>query len=219
MRKAALSVDELKGSGFEEIGCWELNEARELIHKIDLPKRAGVYAFAIDGIVQYVGLASKSLHQRINFYRKPGTGQVTNLRLNEIIRDQIGSGAKVQILVAHPADTKWNGLTIKGPEGLEAGLIADFDLPWNVRGSASIVLPVNAVSATSVKRHSGRAGRILELLQNKPGLTGGEIAAAIYGSKGSQPQVNALLHQLMESGYIERRGLGGTDPYRYFSKG
>ena len=112
MSKAALFVNQLKAAGFEEIGCWELNDDRQLAHKIDLQKRAGVYAFAIDGIVQYVGLASKSLHQRLNFYRKPGASQATNVRLNEIISDQIFGGATVQILVAHPADTKWNGLTM-----------------------------------------------------------------------------------------------------------
>lgn len=122
-------------SGFVEVGCWELNENRDLAHQIDLPTKAGVYVFAIDGIVQYAGLASKSVRQRLGFYRKPGPSQRTNVRLNEIIRGHLHQGATVQILVAHPPDHDWNGLRISGAEGLEAGLIAEFDLPWNVRGS------------------------------------------------------------------------------------
>ena len=134
MSKPTLRVEKLTACGFAEVGCWELSEASDLTHSIDLPKRPGVYAFAIDGVVQYVGLASKSLHQRLNFYRKPGASQRTNVRLNEVIRGQIGAGAVVQIFVAHPPDQHWNGFKISGAEGLEAGLIADFHLPWNVRG-------------------------------------------------------------------------------------
>lgn len=129
-----LSTERLVAAGFEEVGCWELNSARDLTHRIGLPQRAGVYAFAINGVVQYVGLASKSLRQRLGFYRKPGPSQRTNVRLNEIIRGHTEKGATVQILIGHPPDFEWNGLKISGAEGLEAGLIAEFDLPWNVRG-------------------------------------------------------------------------------------
>jgi hypothetical protein len=123
--------------GFAEVGCWELNSARDLVHRAELPTQAGVYAFAIDGIVQYVGLASKSLRQRFGHYRKPGPSQRTNIRLNEIIRGHIANGTVVRIAIAHPPDFVWNGLRISGAEGLEAGLIATFDLPWNMRGAMS----------------------------------------------------------------------------------
>ena len=137
--KQALTVARLIDSGFQRVGCWEFTSSRELTHSIDLPRSAGVYAFAIDGIVQYVGLASVSLHQRLGLYRKPGISQRTNLRLNEIIRDQLGNGVVVEILVASPPDHDWNGLRINWAEGLEAGLIAEFNLPWNMRGSAPVV--------------------------------------------------------------------------------
>lgn len=130
-----LTTERLLAAGFEVVGCWELSDASDLTHAIDLPVKAGVYAFAIDGIVRYVGLASKSLRQRLGFYRKPGPSQRTNIRLNEIIRGHIGEGTTVQILIAHPPDFEWNGLRISGAEGLEAGLIAEFDLPWNMRGT------------------------------------------------------------------------------------
>lgn len=135
MTRIKLTAECLLAAGFVEVGCWELNSARELAHRIKVPAVSGVYAFAINGIVQYVGLASKSLRQRLGFYRKPGTSQRTNIRLNEIIRANLGSGLKVEILLAQPPDSEWNGLKIRGAEGLEAGLIAEFDLPWNVRGS------------------------------------------------------------------------------------
>lgn len=134
MTDRTLTVERLVAAGFTEVGCWELNDARDLTHSIDLPRKPGVYAFAIDGIVQYVGLASRSLHQRLGFYRKPGPSQRTNIRLNEVIRGHLGEGRTVQVLIGHPPDQEWNGLRISGAEGLESGLIAEFDLPWNVRG-------------------------------------------------------------------------------------
>lgn len=134
--QSPLTTERLLAAGFTQVGCWELNDARDLAHSIQLPDKSGVYAFAIDGIVQYVGLASKSIRQRLGFYRKPGASQRTNIRLNEVIRGHIGNGATVQILVAHPPDYDWNGLKMSGAEGLEAGLIADFDLPWNMRGTS-----------------------------------------------------------------------------------
>lgn len=135
MSKSKLTVMRLLESGFAEVGCWELSHTRDLTHRIDLPAVPGVYAFAIDGAVQYVGLASRSVRQRLGFYRRPGASQRTNVRLNEMIRGHIDQGSVVQILTAHPPDHEWNGLRVSGAEGLEAGLIAEFDLPWNMRGT------------------------------------------------------------------------------------
>ena len=138
MSKPLLSVEHLKTGGFTEAGCWTLCNEGSLRHEVDLPKQAGVYAFAIDGVVQYVGLASKSLAQRLSFYRKPGASQATNIRLNGIIREALRSGSTVQILTASPPDQRWNGVTIKGAEGLEAGIISEFQVPWNIRGATRI---------------------------------------------------------------------------------
>jgi hypothetical protein len=172
MSKPSLSVERLTTAGFEEIGCWELNDARDLAHSIDLPKQAGVYAFAVDDIVQYVGLASRSLHQRLNFYRKPGASQRTNIRLNEIIKGRIDHGTTVRILVAHPPDQEWNGFKVKGAEGLEAGLIAEFDLPRNMRGTQPAVVKPTRSSPQGVKKpQSGVAQKIEELVRRRPGMT------------------------------------------------
>ena len=215
MGKEALTVRRLLDCGFQQVGCWELNAASDLTHKIELPARAGVYAFAIDGAVQYVGLASKSVRQRLGFYRKPGSSQLTNVRLNELIRGHIRKGVTVEILIAHPPDFDWNGLKISGSEGLEAGIISRFHLPWNKRGSDTGG-PDAASIAPLVGERLSRAARILALLRDQPGLTGGEIARAIYGPNGTQPQVNPLLHKLISEGTLQRRGLGRSDPYRYY---
>jgi len=215
MRKPTLTTKRLFDGGFTEAGCWELNSARDLSHSISLPKSAGVYAFAVNGIVQYVGLASKSLHQRLGFYRKPGVSQRTNIRLNEVIRGELAKGTIVQILTAQPDDHQWNGFTVKGAEGLEAGLISEFDLPWNVRGAVGAPALAPA-KANKPGRRSGVADQILELIKRRPGMTELEIAKAIHGPGAVQPQVNQHCRKLVKEGCIERQGSGGNlDPFVY----
>lgn len=219
MSKPVLTVERLIDGGFQEIGCWELNAVRDLSHSIDLPRKAGVYAFAIDGVVQYVGLASVSLHQRLNFYRKPGASQRTNIRLNGIIKARIEEGATVRILVAHPPEQKWNGFLIKSAEGLEAGLIADFELPWNMRGTnPTRASPRVAPAADPDQTKSGRAAdRVLDLVKRRPGLTELEIARALHGPSAVQQQVNKECRKLVKGGQIIRRGHGGAaDPFTHY---
>jgi hypothetical protein len=215
MTKPQLTVERLLTSGFAEVGCWELNEVSDLHHRVELPARAGVYAFAIDGIVQYVGLASKSIRQRLGFYRKPGVSQRTNIRLNEIIRNHLKKRTIVRILVAHPPDQLWMGFCIKGAEGLEAGLISEFELPWNMRGVRP-QLNESAAPTGQVARPRHVAQQILELVSRRPGMTELEIAKAIHGPAALQQQVNQHCRALLKNGQVQRRGSGGAaDPYTY----
>ena len=217
MTKPPLTVERLRDGGFEELGCWEVSEVNALRVSAPLPAKAGVYAFAIDGVVQYVGVAANSLKQRFGFYAKPGRTQTTSIRLNETIRGRTADGSTVQVLVAHPSDGDWNGLKISGPEGLEAGLIRDFDLPWNVRGAR----PTASVQpATATRKPGGRvlgvSNRILELVRRRSGMTELEIATAIYGPAAVQQQVNQHCRALLRNGRLQRRGSGGpSDPYVY----
>lgn len=218
MAKPTLTAERLISGGFKEVGCWELNSARDLVHSIDLPKSAGVYAFVIDGVAQYVGLASKSLRQRLGFYRKPGVSQRTNVRLNEIIRDKLAKGTVVQIFTAQPSDHEWNGFRVKGAEGLEAGLIDEFDLPWNMRGAVRAVALASGSPPSS--RQSGIAARIVELVRHRPGMTELEIAKAIYGPGAAQQQVNQHCRSLLKQGQVERNGGGGPAyPFTYRARG
>lgn len=217
MAKAPLPVEHLLRNGFHEVGGWELGHANNLQCGIQLPDKAGVYAFAIDGVVQYVGLASTSVRQRFGFYRNPGSTQPTNIRLNKIIREQIGLGRAVQILVAHPPEFNWNGLRVSGAEGLEAGLIAEFNLPWNKRGTTRVVVTAGPRSARERPSRQGDISRkITELVKRRPGMTELEIARAIYGPSAVQQQVNQQCRALVRAGVMERRGGGGaTDPFTY----
>jgi hypothetical protein len=215
LSKPQLTVEQLRKSDFQEIGCWELNSARDLSHSLYLPSKPGVYAFAIGGVVQYVGLASQSVRQRLGFYRKPGNSQRTNVRLNEIIRERLAEGARVEILIAHPPDQQWNGLVIKGAEGLEAGLIGEFDLPWNMRGTQT-ARPL-LTPAPEARAGDRLADRILGVVRRRPGMTELEIARAVCGPAAVQQQVNQDCRLLVSRNSIRRVGRGGrNEPFTYF---
>lgn len=133
--RAALTVEQLEAAGFATAATWRFSSVGALEADQPLPKAAGVYAFAIDGQVQYVGLATMGLARRLRFYARPGATQRTSQRLNARLNSELAAGRSVKILVAVPEDLTWNGLPVSGAAGLELGLIQGFHLPWNIRGT------------------------------------------------------------------------------------
>ena len=133
-----LVVEILIKGHFSLIGSWELDAAELLVLAGAAPKEPGVYVFAMDGIAQYVGVASANLAQRLYFYRKPGPTQLTNIRMNAVLREALEKGRAIDIYTATPPQLEWSGWPVSGPEGLEAGIIRSYALPWNVRGAPSV---------------------------------------------------------------------------------
>jgi hypothetical protein len=106
-----------------------------LIFAGNAPKHPGVYIFVQAGSARHVGVASRSLAQRLYMYSRPGISQRTNIRLNAALRDELAVGSIVDVYVANPPDLEWNGWKVSGAEGLEAAIIRNFRLPWNRRGT------------------------------------------------------------------------------------
>lgn len=131
--KPALTAAALLAGGFEASGS--IDRTPDGLAMPALPKQAGVYAFAQDGVVQYVGVATRSLAQRLNGYARPGPTQTTNQRVSAMLLRLLDEGAEIDILCACPPDLEWNGFVISGSVGLEAGLILHHHLPWNIRGA------------------------------------------------------------------------------------
>ncbi len=132
--KPTLNVSELQEAGFIHAASWAVNEAG-LMLDLAPSKEPSVYAFAISGVVQYIGVATGGLKGRLYGYIRPGRGQPTNMRIHQLIRDQLTQGNEVQVLVASPEASSWNGLPVHASAGLELGLIHAHHLPWNVRSS------------------------------------------------------------------------------------
>lgn len=133
--KPPLDVQTLLNSGFQRASEWSLDDAGVLVLTEALPNGVGVYAFARDGVVLYVGVATMGLAKRVYFYAKPGVSQRTSLRLNDNIRRELQATARIEVLIAQPADMEWNGLPVHGAAGLELGLIKAYSLPWNMRSA------------------------------------------------------------------------------------
>lgn len=208
MSERELRVGQLLERGFAEMTCWTVG-AERLDPPRDLPAQRGVYAFAIGERVLYVGLASRSLKQRLNFYARPGASQRTNVRLNATIAERIREGQTVRILIAHPEDTSWNGWRISGSEGLEAAFIEDYDLPWNRKGtnSSAAAATVSSPARTNTKARRARGSvplAIYEFIHANPGCTELEIAKGVFGPNALQPQANSYCRKLVEAGRIER---------------
>ncbi|RYE38769.1 MAG: hypothetical protein EOP21_11660 [Hyphomicrobiales bacterium] len=64
-----LLVQTLVEGQFRCIGAWRIDATGVLEFDGIMPKEPGVYAFAMDGVAQYVGVASASLAKRLYFYR------------------------------------------------------------------------------------------------------------------------------------------------------
>jgi hypothetical protein len=133
--KSPLSTEELVSGGFEISGRWILSDAGELNIDRPLPSAVGVYAFAKGGIVLYVGVATMGLGKRLCFYRRPGATQRTSRRINGILKDELKAVPFIDILVAMPPDSEWNGLPVHGAAGFELGLIKKYTLSWNKRSA------------------------------------------------------------------------------------
>ena len=133
--KPGLSKETLLSHGFSLAAEWRLSEDGAIYLSAALPKCEGVYAFSMDAIVQYVGVATMGLARRLYHYAKPGISQRTSIRINGVIRDLLTGGGAVEILYACPDHMEWNGLPVHGSAGLELGLIKTFDLPWNQRSA------------------------------------------------------------------------------------
>lgn len=133
--KPPLRVETLIEGGFTLAGRWMLSKANDLVPDRALPKGNGVYAFVKGDLVLYVGLATMGLAKRLYFYGKPGVSQLTNIRLNSIIKAELEAASSINIYTAEPADLEWNGLPVHGSAGLELGLIKKYALPWNVRSA------------------------------------------------------------------------------------
>lgn len=131
--KPALLASDLTTQGFQ--ACGPIRISAGSLSLPETPKDGGVYAIAQDGVVQYVGVASRSLSQRLRGYARPGPAQTTNRRVSAILLDLVERGVTVELFCACPPDFDWNGLVIKGALGLEAGLILHYHLPWNIRGA------------------------------------------------------------------------------------
>jgi len=106
---------------------------------------------------------------------------------------------------------------MSGPEGLEAALIEDFYLPWNMRGSETEVLrpSTNPEPSDGRRPHGSVPSAIARFVALNPKCTELQIAKGVFGPKAVQPQANSYCRKLVERGVLERLP---TRPVTYLLK-
>ncbi len=130
--RGELEAIALEQAGFVRLGSWAAVDGRIALDT-PAPRDPGVYAFVIDGKVMYVGVTHASFHQRMGNYRLGNTSQRTSSRINLKIAEELAGGRRVEIYLATPLQSEWNGLPVNVAAGLEEGLIQRFGPPWNLR--------------------------------------------------------------------------------------
>jgi hypothetical protein len=128
----------LLDAGFRILGEWMALADGEFELSAKAPPEAGVYAFVVDGWVNYVGLTQSGLRARLGHYRQGHEGQRTSARVKALIAAALSEGKKVRVLIATPTEPlNWNGLPINLAAGLEAGLIRMIRPKWNKLGAGA----------------------------------------------------------------------------------
>jgi hypothetical protein len=126
-------MDDLYQVGFELVGNWQLVSNELMLNLEQMGSSSNVlYAFVMNGKVQYIGKTTQPLKSRMLGYLRPVATQSTNLRNHEYIKNALRKGEIIQIFALRD-----NGLMRIGPyhlnlaAGLEDSLIASFRPKWN----------------------------------------------------------------------------------------
>lgn len=128
-------VQRLINAGFILLADCSLTDQDGFGYSAVAPAEAGVYAFAVDGWIKYVGLTRNALRTRLGHYVRGHKDQKTSAHIKGRILDTLRAGAHVQVLVATPPSFEWNGLPVDGAPGLETGLIRLIKPEWNRQGN------------------------------------------------------------------------------------
>lgn len=129
------SIETLLEGGFQVLGEWVLEQESGMRLNAQAPIEPGVYSFAVEDLVTYVGLTNNGLRGRFEQYRRGHESQTTNARVKRSIVEALSQGLSVKVLFAIPEPQEWKGLPVNTAAGLEAALIQMLRPPWNILGS------------------------------------------------------------------------------------
>lgn len=128
-------MTKLVDAGFELLGECRSTDEGAFAFTAKATNDAGVYAFAVDGVITYVGLTRSGLRTRLGHYIYGHEKQRTSARVKALILEALAAGQIVSVLIASPPELEWNGLPVDGAAGLETGLIQLIRPPWNQHGN------------------------------------------------------------------------------------
>ncbi|MHA1600475.1 MAG: GIY-YIG nuclease family protein [Alphaproteobacteria bacterium] len=126
--------ERLIASGFALSARWKL-QAKSRVQLIgEPPKQPGVYAFAVDGEVCYVGSARLGIAKRLRPYEITKDKTRPAFRIRTLIRKALKSGSEVTVLtIVNLKPIQQRGLPVDLIAGIEVGLIRKLQPKWNRR--------------------------------------------------------------------------------------
>ena len=128
------SFELIKKMGFVKAGSWEIEEGQLSYQLGDYLNVSRVlYAFVVNGVVTYIGKTNQKLSKRMYSYKNPGSSQLTNLRIIDIIKNCLDKGLKIDIYVfiSH-ISIEISDIPINVAAGLEDNLIIFINPEWNI---------------------------------------------------------------------------------------
>lgn len=132
----APNTAQLLAGGFTRAGAWLRDDVSGSIRfegDKPLPKEPGVYAYAVAGVVRYVGSAQRGLRRRLRHYEIAKTLRTAH-RIRQEILSLLAEGQEVEVFTIVPPAIALHGLPIDVVAGLEEGLIRSWRPIWNRRG-------------------------------------------------------------------------------------
>lgn len=127
----------IESLGFRCVGKWRISDKGldfDIAREVRSAKRS-LYAFVENSEVLYVGKASGAFVGRLNGYRRPGTSQRTNLRVNPLLAELVLSNKEVLIYHFQSGEEVcFRNVLLNVAAGLEDPLIEIISPPWNMNG-------------------------------------------------------------------------------------
>ncbi len=129
-----MMAERLTASGFSLSARWKL-QANSRVRLIgEPPKQPGVYAFAVDGEVCYVGKTQKGIANRLRNYEIVKNKKRQGFHIKTLVGKALKSGSEVTVLtIVSLKPIPWRGLPVDLIAGLEVGLIRELQPKWNLR--------------------------------------------------------------------------------------
>lgn len=126
-------MNRLLAIGFEHAGNWSFRNGQLAVNLLRFGEQNNaLYSFLEDGEVRYVGKTIRTLRQRMYGYLRPGSTQLTNVRVNRLIVEALQQGRDVEILVLPDSGLMHYGqFHLNLAAGLEDSIIAMINPPWN----------------------------------------------------------------------------------------
>jgi len=123
--------------GFEEKGHWILDKTAKFkltISDNDLNCKKVLYAFIIDNEIMYIGKTIQTIRKRFYGYINPGNTQVTNIRINEKILNELKNKKQIKIYIFQSKSKEYETFNLNLSAGLEDDIILQTNPIWNING-------------------------------------------------------------------------------------